>query len=79
MAQTAEFQRQIFRIDRLVGEESAQRDLGRRHQAQVAAFDAIDLRLRPAGNEADALQHFVAGQVGRGHGRETFLEQHVQD
>ena len=47
------------------GQQAAQRDLGRGHQAQVAVRDAVDLRFRAAGNEADALQDVVAGQVGR--------------
>ena len=78
VADAAKLQGQVFGIDGLAGEEPAERDLGRRHQAQVALLDAVDLRLRPAGNEADALQDLVAGQVGRGHGREALLEQHIQ-
>ena len=53
MADAAELQRQALGIDRLAGQHPAERDLGRGHQAQIGVFDAVDLRLRPAGNEAD--------------------------
>ena len=64
-------------VEDLSGQQAAERDLGRGDQAQVAVGDAVDLRLRPAGNEADALQDFVAGQVGRDRRREAFADQQV--
>ena len=61
MADAAELQRQRFGVEDLAGQHAAQRDLGRGHQAQVAVLDAVDLRLRPAGNEADALRECRCG------------------
>ncbi len=71
------FERQRLGVDGLPGQHAAQGDLGRGHQAQVAVFDAVDLRFRPAGNVADAGQDVVAGQVGRGHRRKALAHQHV--
>ena len=67
MADAAELDRQRLGVERLPGQQAAQGDLGRGDQAQVAVLDAVDLRLRPAGNVAGALQDVVPGQVGRGH------------
>ena len=61
----------------LAGVQAAERDLGRRHQVEIVILDAVDLRLRPARNEADAFQHVAAGQVGRDHRREAFANQEV--
>ena len=61
----------FFGFDDLAGVQAAERDLGRGHEVQVVILDAVDLRLRPAGNEADALEHVAAGQVGRDHRREA--------
>ena len=47
----------------LAGVQAAERDLGRGDEVQVAVLDAVDLRLRPAGNEADAL---AGSRRGRG-------------
>ena len=77
MADAAVLERQSLFFQDLVGQHAAQRDLGRGHQAQVAVGDAVDLRLRAARHEADALQDFVAGQVGRDRRRETFADQQV--
>ena len=61
----------------LAGVQAAERDLGRGDEVQVVILDAVDLRLRPAGNEADALEHVAAGQVGRDHRREAFAHQQL--
>ena len=61
----------------LAGVQAAERDLGRGDQVQVVVLDAVDLRLRPARNEADALQHVAAGQVGRDHRREAFAHEQL--
>ena len=55
MADAAELERQLLLLKHLPGHQPAQGNLGRGHQAQVGVFDAVDLRLRPPGNEADAL------------------------
>ena len=60
VANAAIFERQPLGVDDLIREQSAQRDLGRGHQAQVAIGNAIDLRFGPAGNVAGALQDLVA-------------------
>ena len=77
MADAAVFERQAVFFQHLVGQQAAERDLGRGHEAQVAVGDAIDLRFRAARREADALQNFVAGQIGRDRRREAFADQQV--
>ena len=57
--------RQPLGVERLAGQHPAEGDLGRGHQAQVGVLDAVDLRLRPAGNEADAGQDVVPREVRR--------------
>ncbi len=54
------------------------RDLGRGDQAEIRVGDAIDLRFRPAGNVAGALQNLIACQVGRDRGREAFPHQQLE-
>ena len=41
-------------------------------------FDAVDLRFRAAGDEADPFEDVVAGQVGRGHRRETLAQEYAE-
>ena len=75
MADAAELDRQFFGFDDLAGVEAAERDLGRGDEIQIVIFDAVDLRFRSARDEAEPLQHFAAGQVGRDHRREAFADQ----
>ena len=77
VADAAQLDRQLLGLDDLPCIQAAERDLGRGHQIQVMILDAVDLRLRPAGNEADALKHVAAGQIGRHHRREAFAHQEV--
>lgn len=46
---------------------AAERDFRRGDEAQVAVLDAVNLRLRPARDEADALQHLDTGHVWCDH------------
>ena len=52
---------------------AADRDFGSRNQRQVTPFNGIDLRRIATRNEADPLQNFVTGKVGRNDGHETLL------
>ena len=61
----------------IAGVQAAERDLGRGDEIQIEVLDAVDLRLRPARDEADACQDLAAGQVGRDRRREAFLHQQV--
>ena len=56
MRQPDVLDRQVRLVEDLVGEHSAQRDLGGADQAEVGVFDRIDLRLVPARREPDPLQ-----------------------
>ena len=49
MADAAILERQFLGFEDFVREHAAQRNLGRRHQAQIAIGNAIDLRLGAAG------------------------------
>ena len=70
--------RQVRLVQDLVGEHSAQGDLGGADQAEVGVLDRIDLRLDPARREPDPLQDTIAGQVGRDDGREPGVDQFSQ-
>src|SRR5438093_3855687 len=78
MANAAEFDRKLLRVERLVEVHTAERNLGRANQAEIGVLDRIDLRFRPARIEADAFQNLVLRQVRRRRQRETFLEQNIQ-
>ena len=54
---------------------AAQRDFGRSDQAQIAVLDAVDLRFRAAGNEADALQYVYARQIRGDHRRVAVFQE----
>ena len=74
-------------VEDLVGVHPAQGDLGGADQAEVGVLDRVDLRLLPAGVEADPLQDADPGQVGGDDGDESpprqlpdgeLLEGHLQ-
>ena len=64
VAQAADLDRQPLGVNNLLGQPAAERDLGRGDQAQVAIFNAVNLRFRTTRDEADAFEHLIAGQVG---------------
>ena len=65
VADAAQLDRQRIGVERLVGVEPAERDLRGPDQAEFGVFDAVDLRLRPARQETDAVQNPILGEVGR--------------
>ena len=78
MANAGQPQRQLVFFQDLLGEQAAQRDFGRGHQAQIAVLDAVNLRLWPAWQKADAGEDFVAGQVGRDHRRVAAADEEAE-
>src|SRR2546430_13743685 len=78
MADAAQFERELFRVERFVEKHSAERDLSRADKAEIAVLDRIDLRLGAARIEADALEDFVLRQVGSCGEREVFLQKNIE-
>src|SRR5207245_785433 len=64
--------RQLQLVQNLVLVHATQGDFRSRDQAQVGVFQAIDLRLRSARDEADPLQHFIPCNI-RGDDRRVSL------
>ena len=58
-------QRQLFDVEDVILQHAAERDLGRRDEAEVGPCDRINLRLRAARLVAGSLQHVHASEVGR--------------
>ena len=77
VADAAELQRELLRVDRLVGEKSAEGDFRRRDEAQVGIFDRIDLRFVPARNVTGSLKDAVLRQVGGDRRDKTLLDEFV--
>ena len=77
VADAAELQRELLRVDRLVGEKTAEGDLRRRDKAQVGVFDRIDLRFVAARNVTGALKDAILRQVGGNCRDKAFLNEFV--
>ena len=75
VADAAELERQLVSLEDPLVERAAERDLGRRHEREVAVGDRVDLRLGAAGHEAGAFEDHVPREIGRGHHREALAEQ----
>ena len=77
MARAAEFQGEEVRIDHFARKHTAQRDLGRRDEAQVRVLDRVDLRLVPARIEAGPLEDRLLRKVRGAHRGEAVTDQRV--
>ena len=78
VADPAKAHRKLFRVDRLVREETAEGDFRRRDEAKVAVFNRVDLRFVAARDIAGALQDVVFRQVRRRRRRETGANEFAQ-